>query len=698
MTVSIGRELAALQRHSVPELRRRYADVFGEATPANNRAWLIKRIAWRLQALAEGDLSQRARQRAAELACDADLRLSPPQPSAASTAAEPPAPRAQRDQPDGRLPPVGTMLTRPYKGDTLQVQVLADGFLLEGQTYRSLSACAKAITGSHCNGFILWLDPQRRCTMTRIPKNPLPEPRACLPVVRCAIYTRKSTEEGLEQEFNSLDAQREAGEAYIKSKAHEGWTCLPERYDDGGFTGGNTDRPALQRLLAAITAGQVDAVCVYKVDRLSRSLLDFAGLMQIFERHHVAFVSVTQLFNTATSMGRLILNVLLSFAQFERELIAERTRDKIAATRRKGKWAGSHPLLGFDLDPKGGRLAVNPDEADRVRAIFALYQEHGGLLPVVQELDHRGWLCKRWQTRKGPTRGGQPFTRTSLYRLLRNIAYVGEVRYKDEVHDGEQPAIVDPVVYQRVQELLRQHGPRCGPPAPGRLGALLKGLLRCRPCDCAMTPTHTTRGGRKRYRYYVCSHAQKRGWRTCPSKAVPAAPLEQFVLDQVRELGRDPALLEEVLAQARAHEANRIAALKTEQCGLEQELAGWQGQVRKLSGQFCPEEDNGPVIARLAELQERMGRVEERVRKVQAQIRALHQQWHDDDQAALARSLFDPAWAELAAAEQARALRLLVERVDYDGAAGKVAVTFQPAGIRVLAHALAETASAEAVG
>src|SRR5262249_25449769 len=176
-----------------------------------------------------------------------------------------------------------------------------------------------------------------------------PKTRATLPLVRCALYTRKSTEEGLEQAFNSLDAQREAAAAFIRSQAGDGWTCLPDRYDDGGFTGGNTDRPALQRLLADIEAGQVDCVVVYKVDRLSRSLLDFAGMMQTFEAHRVAFVSVTQQFNTATSMGRLVLNVLLSFAQFEREIIAERTRDKIAATRRKGKWAGGRPLLGYDL-------------------------------------------------------------------------------------------------------------------------------------------------------------------------------------------------------------------------------------------------------------------------------------------------------------------------------------------------------------
>ena len=203
-------------------------------------------------------------------------------------------------------------------------------------------------------------------------RNSVPAPK----VVRCAIYTRKSTEEGLNQEFNSLDAQRESAEAYIASQQAEGWVCLPERFDDGGCTGANLDRPALQRLLAAIAAGQVDSVVVYKVDRFSRSLLDFARLMEVFEKHQVAFVSVTQQFNTATSMGRLILNVLLSFAQFERELIAERTRDKVAATRRKGKWSGGRPLLGYDVDPSSHKLKVNKGEAVRVRAIFELFLKH----------------------------------------------------------------------------------------------------------------------------------------------------------------------------------------------------------------------------------------------------------------------------------------------------------------------------------
>jgi site-specific DNA recombinase len=522
--------------------------------------------------------------------------------------------------------------------------------------------------------------------MNRNGKNGAP---VTLALVRCAIYTRKSTEEGLEQEFNSLDAQREAGEAFVASQRAEGWTCLPKRYDDGGFTGGNTDRPALQRLLADIQAGQVDCVVVYKVDRLSRSLLDFAGMMQVFDKHRVSFVSVTQQFNTATSMGRLVLNVLLSFAQFEREIISERTRDKIAATRRKGKWAGGHPLLGYDVDPRGFRLIVNEAEAVRVRAIFDLYLEHQALLPVVQELERRGWVNKRWQTRKGHERGGLPFTKTNLHRLLTNVAYIGQVRYKDEVHAGEHPPIVDAGVFQRVQEALQRNGRTGGAPVRNQFGALLKGLLRCTPCGCAMTPSHTTKNGRKRYRYYVCSGAQKRGWDTCPSKSIPAAEIEQFVVDQIKCIGRDPVLLHETLAQARAQDEARVSELEAEQRGLEKDLTRWHAEVRKLSGQIRPGEDNNPIIARLADLQERIGLVEDRGRKVRDQIQAIHHRLIDEGQAARTLAVFDPVWETLAPREQARVIELLVERVDYDGSEGKVCIAFHPTGIKTLADELA---------
>ncbi len=281
---------------------------------------------------------------------------------------------------------------------------------------------------------------------------------AAAPQIRCAIYTRKSTDEGLEKEFNSLDAQRESGEAYIKSQEHEGWRCLPDRYDDGGFTGGNMDRPALKRLMADIEAGKIDSVIVYKVDRLSRSLLDFAKIVETFDRHRISFVSVTQLINTATSLGRLMLNVLLSFAQFEREIISERARDKIAAARRKGKWSGGMPLLGYDVDTQGSKLLVNEDEAARVRAIFELYLEHQSMITTVKEIDRRGWVNKRWTTRKGHDRGGKQFTKTSLYKLLTNVAYAGKIKYKDEVHNGEHAAVVNADIWQRVQSLLGRNG------------------------------------------------------------------------------------------------------------------------------------------------------------------------------------------------------------------------------------------------
>jgi site-specific DNA recombinase len=525
--------------------------------------------------------------------------------------------------------------------------------------------------------------------MKRAFTNPKPEPRATVKLVRCAIYTRKSSEEGLEQEFNSLDAQRESGDAFVRSQAGEGWALLADRYDDGGFTGGNMDRPALKRLMADIEAGKIDCVVVYKVDRLSRSLLDFAGMMQTFERHKVSFVSVTQQFNTATSMGRLVLNVLLSFAQFEREIISERTRDKIAATRRKGKWAGGHPILGYDVDPNGYKLTVNAAEAERVRAIFALYLEHESLLPVVKELAKRTWVNKRWQTRKGPERGGEAFTRTSLYRLLTNVAYVGKVRYKTEVHDGEHPGIVDPVIHQKVQDLLRRNGMTGGASVRNQFGAILKGMLRCRPCGCTMTPAHTTKGNR-RYRYYVCCSAQKKGWDTCPSKSIPAEQIERFVVDQIRCVGRDPDLLRDVLAQAKAQSETRTAELETEERGLAKDLGAWHKEVGRLSAQFKPGEDNGELVGRLADLHERIGMVEGRVKQVREQIKAVTSQIIAEEDAARALSAFDPVWGTLTPREQARVVGLLVNRVEYDGAKQKVTVTFHPTGIKTLADELAE--------
>ena len=505
------------------------------------------------------------------------------------------------------------------------------------------------------------------------------------PTIRCAIYTRKSTEEGLEQEFNSLDAQREAAEAYIASQKHEGWICLPDRYDDGGFTGGNMERPAMKRLLADIEAGRIDCIMVYKVDRLSRSLMDFARVMETFEKHSVSFVSVTQQFNTSTSMGRLMLNVLLSFAQFEREIISERTRDKIAATRRKGKWSGGMPMLGYDVDLGGGRLLVNDDEARTVRGIFELYLEHQSLIETVKVLNARNWATKQWTTRKGNERGGKPFVKNSLFKLLTNVIYLGKITYKDEVHEGEHPAIVDPDIFDRVQRLLKRNGRTGGKHVRNRFGALLKGLIRCTPCGCGMVPTHTTKNGNKRYRYYVCQNAQSRGWHTCPTPSVPAPEIERFVVDQIKSIGQDTDLLAETLKQSRRQREEAIKELEAEQRALERQLNRYSTELRKLVTQA---KGDGLATDRMADLHDRIRNTEQRATEVRDQIIVLSRELVDAREVGQACSMFDPVWETLTAREQARILHLLIQHVDYDGENGNVSITFHATGIKTLADEL----------
>jgi DNA invertase Pin-like site-specific DNA recombinase len=267
--------------------------------------------------------------------------------------------------------------------------------------------------------------------------------------LRCAIYSRKSTEEGLNKEFNTLEAQREAAEAYIRSQRQAGWTALAEHYDDGGYTGANLERPALRKLLADIAGGKIDCVLVYKVDRLSRSLLDFARLMEIFDRHQVSLVSITQPLNTTASLGRLTLNILLSFAEFERQMIVDRTRDKMAAARRKGKWVGGRPPLGYDVAAGGGKLVVNAEEAGQVQAIFALYLQHRSLDKALSAIEVRQWTTKAWITRDGKEHMGRPFTRATLERLLKNVLYVGQVPHQAEVYAGEQEAIIERTLWEK---------------------------------------------------------------------------------------------------------------------------------------------------------------------------------------------------------------------------------------------------------
>ena len=293
------------------------------------------------------------------------------------------------------------------------------------------------------------------------------------PKVRAAVYTRKSSEEGLEQSFNSLHAQRAAGEAYIASQSHEGWLLVPDRYDDGGISGATLERPALKRLLADVEAGRIDCVVVYKVDRLSRSLTDFARLIDTFERHGVSFVSVTQHFCTTTSMGRLTLNILLSFAQFERELAGERIRDKFAASRAKGMWMGGSPPLGYDVRDR--RLMVNPAEAELVRLIFRRFLDLGSALLLIRELNAEGHRTKSWTTQAGTFREGRPFDKGTLYKILRNRTYLGEAVHKGKSYPGEQEPIIDRATWERVHEVLASNAKRRGNEARARTPAPLGG-------------------------------------------------------------------------------------------------------------------------------------------------------------------------------------------------------------------------------
>ena len=349
--------------------------------------------------------------------------------------------------------------------------------------------------------------------------------------VRCVIYTRVSTDQGLEQDFNSLDAQYDASQAYIRSQAHAGWALLRGKYDDGGFSGGNIERPALQRLLEDVRANRIDVIVVYKVDRLTRSLADFAKLVELFDKHGVSFVSVTQQFNTTTSMGRLTLNVLLSFAQFEREVTSERIRDKIAASKRKGLWVGGMAPLGYDT--KQRKISVNEAEAERVRTIFRSYLKLGSLNLLMADLRKRGIVTKIRTLKTGEAVGGLPFTRGPLAHLLRNRFYVGEVAFKGELLKGEQPAIVDRDLFDAVQAKLNEQVNK-HKAARMKSEALLSGRIFDDRGNL-MSPTHARKRGIK-YRYYLSSVLlQGQPERAGSVRRASADDIEALVIKSVRE-------------------------------------------------------------------------------------------------------------------------------------------------------------------
>jgi DNA invertase Pin-like site-specific DNA recombinase len=396
---------------------------------------------------------------------------------------------------------------------------------------------------------------------------PRPRPPEKSTGKRCAVYTRKSSEDGLDQDFNSLDAQREACEAFIRSQRSEGWICLPQMYDDGGVSGGTLERPALKRLLDEVETGRIDAIIVYKVDRLTRSLHDFARLVEVFDRQGVSFVSVTQQFNTTTSMGRLTLNMLLTFAQFEREVTAERIRDKIAASKRKGMWMGGLPPLGYDVRER--KLVINDGEAATVRHIFRRYAALGSVRALKDDLDRDGIVAKQRTDRFGRHSGGTPLPRATLYRMLQNRLYRGEVVHREARYPGEHEAIIDEALWANVQRTLDdnrvEHALATGAAEP----SLLAGLLYD-DAGAPMTPSHASKGGR-RYRYYVSRPLITAGRSAAPqARRAPAGDLEAAVAERVQAFLADQAAVLDALeglvadASTRVRIAADAAALATE--------------------------------------------------------------------------------------------------------------------------------------
>ena len=480
-------------------------------------------------------------------------------------------------------------------------------------------------------------------------------------MTRAAIYVRKSTSAGLEQEFNSLDAQRESCANYARSR---GWTPLAETYEDGGYTGANVDRPAFQRLLADIDAKKIDVVVVYKVDRLSRSLLDFAKVMDRFHAAGAAFVSVTQNFSTADAMGRLTLNMLMSFAEFEREMIAERTRDKIAAARRRGKWTGGIAPLGYRIE--ASKLVVVESDARVVREIFALYLERRSLFQVMTALGVRG-----------RTRGARRWTKDALLRILRNPTYVGEVRLGDEVYAGEHAAIVERAVFDRVKAVML----RTPLAAPQRNPEyVLRGILRCAGCGGAMT-TASTRKGSRIYRFYRCVARDKQGASGCTMRPLAARAIEALVLDRLRErapavdTGDVAAAIQErldadgaKLQALRQDVPRRLASLARELDRLAETMPTLKGAARRVA-------------------EERVEKVDEARREQEAQLAQCERRASELERAGVDAQWvgtvladFDGLWANMTPENRARLMRALVERVVVHDERGEVEIVLADLG------------------
>ena len=466
-------------------------------------------------------------------------------------------------------------------------------------------------------------------------------------ILNCVIYTRKSTEKGLEQEYNSLDAQRESAEDFIKSQKHNGWQLLPAHYDDGGYSGGNTERPALKRLLDDIANNEVDIIVVYKLDRLSRSLLDFMNLAEFFEQHNVSVISVTQDINTSTSSGRMMLNILMTFCQFEREILVERIKDKIAGAKRRGKFCGGVPILGYDVNSSTKRMEINKKEAKLIKKIYKLYSESGSAFEVTKQLNSQGFHTKSWTSKKGKFHPGAKFMPKVVYRILNNPLYIGMVQHNGNIYDGEQEAIIDKKLWNKVQYLLKENSRRASGTHTNAVASPFRGLLVCGYCGGSFGITYTKKKNR-RYMYYICIKDNDRAEHECPLRRFSAGNLDKIILQQLSRIFKSPAMLmktyrelEKLQKEQRAKLLKRFSELKTEQ------------------DDVCKQLRDGGDVAILTPRYTELANVLDEVKR---ELESIGEIYSTDNLAETCGSI-ETIWEELFPAERYNLAHILIDRI-----------------------------------
>lgn len=498
--------------------------------------------------------------------------------------------------------------------------------------------------------------------------------------VLCAVYTRKSTDENMNSDFTSLDSQREYCEAFIKSRGGEGWQPCPERYDDAAYSGGNMDRPAIQRLMADARQKKFQVVVAYKYDRLTRNTKDFINILETFGKYGVAFVSVTQNIDTSSSMGRLMQSILIDFAQFEREIISERTRDKMSAMAKKGKRIGGGPVLGYDIDYDNKRMTVNEEEAIAVKRMFQTYLREKSLSAAAKALNNAGIRLKRWMTRKGNTKGGGSFYKGNLSVLLQNPFYTGKIHYRGVLYPGEHKAIIDDDLFQSVQLMLQRHGEKNKSPIQDKHDFLLKGLVSCAVCGSSMTPSFGYSRLKKPYCYYKCTSVNRLDKSACVVGSVPAKALEQFVVERLERICADSGMAEDIIEKADSLANYDLPLKRDEKSRVSAELGKIEAEGRNwtvILGQEGPDSPQRAfLMERIGELGRRRNELKAKLIQTDIDIAQLEAKQCDAQIVRSSLRNFLEFFRKMSPRDQKDYIKLLIKEVIYDGTRGELTIGF----------------------